>query len=352
LGGGAEVHLREVFKRLANNWEIHILSCSFKGAKPYEYLEGIHIHRVGQRNTFNYFVPFKYKELERRYDFSLVIEDLNKLPFYTKLYSKKPKLAILHHLFGRSIFEETNFVFGMYVLLYERTIPMFYKDIPFVVVSESTKEELINMGFKEENVSVIYNGIDTEFFKPSEKSPTPLVVYLNRIRKYKRPDLALKVFKLVSERVKDVEFVMVGDGPYMKVVKEMARDLNIDVKFTGFVSEEEKARILSSAWVLVNTSAKEGWGLVNMEAFACGTPVVGFRVHGVKDSVKDGYNGFLSDYEDIYDMSEKIVEIIENGNLRETLSKNARKFAEQYTWDNCAKEFEKVIREIFLRYNT
>lgn len=352
MGGGAEVHLREVFKRLANNWEIHILSCSFKGAKPYEYLEGIHIHRVGQRNTFNYFVPFKYKELERRYDFSLVIEDLNKLPFYTKLYSKKPKLAILHHLFGKSIFEETNFVFGMYVLLYERTIPMFYKDIPFVVVSESTKEELINMGFKEENVSVIYNGIDTEFFKPSEKSPTPLVVYLNRIRKYKRPDLALKVFKLVSERVKDVEFVMVGDGPYMKVVKEMARDLNIDVKFTGFVSEEEKARILSSAWVLVNTSAKEGWGLVNMEAFASGTPVVGFRVHGVKDSVKDGYNGFLSDYEDIYDMSEKIVEIIENGKLRETLSKNARKFAEQYTWDNCAKEFEKVIREIFLRYNT
>ncbi len=325
---------------------MHILSCSFRGSKPYEYLEGMHIHRVGERNTFNYFVPFKYKELERRYDFSLVIEDLNKLPFYTNLYSKKPKLAILHHLFGKSIFEETNFIFGAYVLLYERSIPIFYKNIPFVVVSESTKEELVKMGFKEENISVIYNGIDTEFFKPSEKSPTPLVVYINRIRKYKRPDLALKVFKLVSERVKDVEFVIVGDGPYMKVVKEMARELGIDVKFTGFVSEEGKARILSSAWVLVNTSAKEGWGLVNMEAFASGTPVVGFRVHGVKDSVKDGYNGFLSDYEDIYDMSEKVVEIIENENLRRMLSKNARKFAEKYTWDNSAKEFEKVIKEL------
>ncbi len=132
----------------------------------------------------------------------------------------------------------------------------------------------------------------------------------------------------------------------MKVVKEMARELGIDVKFTGFVSEEGKARILSSAWVLVNTSAKEGWGLVNMEAFASGTPVVGFRVHGVKDSVKDGYNGFLSDYEDIYDMSEKVVEIIENENLRRMLSKNARKFAEKYTWDNSAKEFEKVIKEL------
>ncbi|MEO0149469.1 MAG: glycosyltransferase family 4 protein [candidate division WOR-3 bacterium] len=346
LAGGAEVHLREVFKRLANHWEIHVLSCSFKGAKDYEFLEGIHIHRIGERNTFNYWVPFKYRQLEREIGFDLVIEDLNKIPFYTKLYSNKPKLVILHHLFGKSIFEETNPIFALYVLFHENLIPKFYKGIPFVVVSESTKEELVRVGIPERDVKIIYNGIDVEFFKPGEKARDPRVVYLNRIRKYKRPDLALKVFDTVRKHISDTEFFVVGDGPYLNRIKAMAKKLSLNIKFTGFVDEKTKRDILSSAWVVVNTSAKEGWGLVNMESFACGTPVVGFKVPGVKDSVKDGFNGFLVDYGDVKGMAERVVQILRDGTLRESLSQNARKFAEKFTWDRTAEEFKGVISEI------
>ncbi len=345
LSGGAEVHLREVFRRLSERWEIHALVCSFKDARSYEFLEGIHIHRGGKRNTFNFFVPFKYLELERRFNFDLIIEDLNKIPFYTSVYSRKRKMAILHHLFGKSIFEETNPIFALYVLFNENLIPKFYKNYPFVVVSESTKEELVNKGIPEENITVIYNGIDTNFFRPSRKSPKPVIVYLNRLRKYKRPDLAIRVFKILSGRHKDVEFVVVGSGPYMRAAISMANELGVNVRFTGYVSEEEKRDILSSAWVVINTSAKEGWGLVNMESFACGTPVVGFNVPGMRDSIKDGYNGFLVEYEDIYSLVDRVEEILLNSNLREALSKNSRKFAEKFTWDRTAMEFEKVIEK-------
>lgn len=346
LAGGAEVHLREVFRRLVKYWEIHILSCSFKGAKEYEFLDGMHIHRVGERNTFNYWVPFKYKQLERKIGFNLIIEDLNKIPFYTRLYSKKPKLAILHHLFGKSIFEETNPVFALYVLFHENMIPRFYKGIPFVVVSESTKEELAKMGIPERDIKIIHNGIDIEFFKPGKKAKNPRVVYLNRIRKYKRPDLALKVFDIVRKNYGEVEFFIVGDGPYLGKVKKMAKKLSLNVVFMGFVDEETKRDILSSAWVVVNTSAKEGWGLVNMEAFACGTPVVGFKVPGVKDSVKDGHNGFLVDYGDVEDMGEMVIRILKDDILRRNLSKNAREFAENFTWDRAAEGFKEVISNL------
>jgi glycosyltransferase involved in cell wall biosynthesis len=343
LSGGAEVHLREIFKRLSRFWEIHLLVCSFKGAKDYEFLEGLHIHRVGERNTFNYFVPFAYSRLEREIGFDLVIEDLNKIPFYTRFYSRRKKLAILLHLFGNSIFEETNPFFALYVLLHEKMIPKLYRGIPFIAISESTKEELVRVGIPEEDIRVIYSGIDTEFFKPSKKSERPLIVYLNRMRRYKRPDVALKVFKKISENCKDCEFLMVGTGPYLGKVRSLAEKLDIDVNFAGFVDEERKREILSSAWVVINTSAKEGWGLVNMESFACGTPVVGFKVPGIKDSVKDGYNGFLVDDGDIEGMAKRVLEIIRDEKLRLELSKNARSFAEKFTWDKAAEEFRGVI---------
>ncbi len=346
LSGGAEVHLREIFKRLSKFWEIHLLVCSFKGAKKYEFLDGLHVHRFGERNTFNYVVPFAYLKLEREIGFDLVVEDLNKIPFYTRFYSGKRKIAILHHLFGNSIFEETNPIFALYVLIHEKMIPKLYRGIPFVVVSESTKEELVKGGIPERDVRVIHNGIDTEFFKPSNKSERPLIVYLNRMRKYKRPHLALKVFSRISEVCKECDFLMVGSGPYLKKVKSLAEKYELKVKFTGFVDEEKKREILSLAWVVINTSSKEGWGLVNMEAFACGTPVVGFNVPGIRDSIKDGYNGFLVEDGNIEEMANKVMSIIKDERMRQELSKNARSFAEKFTWDKAAEQFKKTIEEL------
>ncbi|NPB03436.1 MAG: glycosyltransferase family 4 protein [Thermotogae bacterium] len=348
LAGGAEVHLKEIFSRLANmGLEIHVLSCGFKGSKRYEIIEGIHIHRVASRPIFNFAVPFKLREMESRWRFDILIEDLNKLPFYTKLYSKSPrKLAILHHLFGKTIYEETNPIAATYVYFQERLIPYFYKDWPFVVVSESTKEELVRLGVPESNVKVIYNGIDTVFFHPREKYVQPTVLYINRFRRYKRPDLAVEIFARIKKRMPEVRFLMAGKGPYLEKVRSLSHKLNVEVDFLGFISEKEKSEVLARSWVVLNTSSKEGWGLVNMEAFASGTPVVGFKVPGMKDSVKDGYNGFLVEYGNVEEAAKKVMLILEDTELRTKLSRNARKFAESFTWDKAAQLTYEILSNL------
>jgi len=342
------VHLREVFTRVAaRGVEVHVLSCNFKGGEEYEILEGIHIHRVGSRPTFNFFVPSKLRELERRFRFDVLIEDLNKLPFYTKFYSSIPKkVALLHHLFGRTIYEETNPLAATYVYLQERLIPKLYRDMPFIVVSESTKEELVAGGVPPGNIRVIYNGIDTEFFHPMKKYAQPTVLYINRFRRYKRPDLALKVFASVKRRMPEVRFLMAGKGPFLPKVKAMAERMGVRVDFLGFVSEERKAELMARSWVVLNTSAKEGWGLVNMEAFASGTPVVGFRVPGMRDSVRDGYNGFLVDYPDVEGAAERLLRLLDDETLRMEMSRNAREFAERFTWDRAAEDTLRFLKEI------
>ncbi len=342
------MHLREVFTRIAKRGvEVHVLSCGFKGARSYEVLEGVRIHRVGSRPVFNFFVPKKVRELEGEYRYDLLIEDLNKLPFYTMFYSRTPKkLALLHHLFGRTIYEETNPLAATYVFLQERLIPVLYREWPFVVVSESTKEELVRGGVPEGNVRVVYNGIDVDRFKPTPKYVQPTVLYLNRFRRYKRPDLAVRIFAEVRRRMPEARMLMAGKGPYLERVKRMAERMRVPVDFLGFVSEEVKAEVMAKAWVLLNTSSKEGWGLVNMEAFASGTPVVGFRVPGMRDSVRDGYNGYLVDYGDVEGAAERVLRILRDGALRDRLSRNARKFAESFTWDRAAEDTLKVMEEV------
>jgi len=348
MAGGAEVHLKEVFSRIAaRGVEVHLLSSSFRGARGYEFSEGVHIHRTGSRPVFNFFVPGKVRELEKRYSFDLLIEDLNKLPFYTMFYSRTPKkLAILHHLFDRTIYEETNPIAATYVYLQEKLVPRLYRDWPFVVVSESTKEDLVRGGVPAENVRIVYNGIDVEFFRPMPKYVQPTVLYLNRFRKYKRPDLAVRIFAEVKRAMPEARFLMAGKGPYLETVKRIASRLGVDVDFLGFVPEDVKAEVMAKSWVVLNTSSREGWGLVNMEAFASGTPVVGFRVHGMKDSVKDGYTGFLVNYGDVKGAAERVLRILKDADLRKRLSENARRFAEGFTWDRAAVETLKVIGEV------
>lgn len=340
------MHLREIFTRMVRRGvEVHVLSCGFRGGKDYEVIEGVHVHRVGRRETFNFFVPFKVREMEASLSFDLLIEDLNKLPFYTRFYSRTPKkMAILHHLFGRTIYEETNPLAATYVYLQEMAIPRIYRDWPFVVVSESTKGELVRSGVPEENVRVVHNGIDVKFYHPMPKFPEPTVLYLNRFRRYKRPDLAVEIFAIIKKNLPEVRFLMVGKGPALEGVKRLARRRGVDVEFLGYVPDGEKAEILARSWVLLNTSSKEGWGLVNMEAFASGTPVVGFRVHGMRDSVKEGYTGFLVDYGDVRGAASRIMDILTDEGLRIRLSHNARKFAEKFTWERAEEEMWKIVK--------
>ena len=146
FSGGAEVHLFEIFKRLTNKYEIHLLCSNFNGGSSEDIIEGIFIHRIGSRNTFNFFVPYAYKRLNRKYRFDLVIEDLNKIPFFGRFFIRNRRIAIVHHLFGNTIFYEAGYIRGGYVYFTERLIPKFYRDIAFISVSRDTASELECMG--------------------------------------------------------------------------------------------------------------------------------------------------------------------------------------------------------------
>lgn len=341
-GGGAEVHLHEIFKRIAaRGHHVTLLCCQHAGASAEEVLEGIHIIRRGRRELFNFIVPQMYRQLRRQQRFDVVFDDINKIPFYSPLFVKEPLIGIIHHLFGKTIYQEVSFLPASYVYWAEKLIPRIYRKIPIMAVSPSSKEELIEKGLEVDAIEIITNGVDCQRYQPGlqPKSPQPLVGYLGRIKRYKCVEHLLYAFKAVQQAIPATRLILVGDGDHLSELKKLAGQLQLSksIEFTGFVSESEKILMLNQIWLCVNPSPKEGWGVSVIEANACGTPVIAANSPGLRDSVVDLETGRLYPFGEIHELARMIIDLIQDQPLRQKLGEKARTWAEKFDWDHSAQ---------------
>lgn len=351
LGGGAEVHLHEIFKRIVTmGHNVTLVSCKHKDLSNAEIIDGINVLRFGDRNLFNFLVPSLYKEIVNTQKFDVVIDDINKIPFFTPLFVKEPLLAISHHFFGTSIFKEAGLIAGTYVYLAEKLVDFIYKKTKFVVVSESTKDEFKNRGFDTSKFEIVYNALTQEDypFQICEKEENPTITYFGRIKKYKSVDHLFHSFAKVKENIPNAKLWIIGRGDFQPNLEKLAEELNIanDVVFHGFVDDKKKIELLSKSHIVVNTSMKEGWGITNIEANACGTLVVSANVPGLRDSVKDGDSGLLYEYGNIDDLSNKLTSVLQSDELLKKLSQGALKWAKSFTWNDSANRMLSILESL------
>ncbi len=342
LSGGAEVHLHEVFSRIARRGhEVTLLCSRFEGAAAEETIDGMRVVRRGGRSLFNYAVPGEYRRFGAG-AFDVVVEDLNKIPFFTPLYVREPLVGIGHHLFRTSIFRETNPAVASYVFGTEWLALRLYarRGIPFLVNSPSTLQDFADQGFSRDRLTIAYLAVDHGLFRPTgvPMSPTPLIGCFGRLKRYKSIDVLLRALPPVLARFPGLRVIIVGEGDDRPRLEQIVRDLALAsvVRFTGFVSDEAKVELLQQMWWKVATSVKEGWGLTVTEANACGTPVIASDVPGLRDAVRDGETGVLVPYGDSGALSARLLELLENTGERERMSRNAVAYSATFTWDRAA----------------
>ncbi|MFX0201448.1 MAG: glycosyltransferase family 4 protein, partial [Candidatus Hodarchaeota archaeon] len=179
--------------------------------------------------------------------------------------------------------------------------------------------------------------------KVPEKESYPVVAYVGRLKKAKRPDHAIKAFRIVKEEFPEAELWIIGNGYFRKDLENMATN---GLRFFSGVSDEERRGWVSRAWVLVNPSVREGFGLNVVEANALGTPCVVYDVPGLRDSVKNYRTGLLAEGGNVLDLSNKLILVLKDDTLRERLSSNALEFSKNFDWDTSAREFEGVLRAL------
>ncbi|OGC42636.1 hypothetical protein A2Y85_07190 [candidate division WOR-3 bacterium RBG_13_43_14] len=342
LAGGAEVYLFEILSPLVKQGHrVIILASRGKNQKRYDIVDGFEVIRIGHRANFNFHVPNAVRALLRHHRIDIVIDDLNKIPFYTPFFYRKKTCAMVMHLFRSAIFRETNVLFALYVYVAENLIPYIYRKTHFIAISHSTEEDLRKLGVKNK-ISVIPSGIPKmpSGLKPNRQKD--LITYVGRVKKYKSIHHFIDAVSLLSEKRK-LKVMIVGDGDAKDDLVEYARQKGLNLDFTGFVDERVKFQIYADSRVVVQPSVKEGWGLTAIEAQACGTPVVCADSPGLREVVINGKTGYLYPYGDIESLADYIDELIENNDKWRSFSLAAREWAQTFSWGNSSQKLEKLL---------
>jgi glycosyltransferase involved in cell wall biosynthesis len=349
--GGAEVHIHAIAEGLvARGHSVTLVASGYPGGAPQAERNGVRILRAGNRWDANLTLCREALREIKRHPYDIVIEDLNKVPFFTAPFHRLPIVVYVPHLFGSTVFRETNALFGAYVWLMERPIPGVYRRARWIAISDSTRRDLVARGVPPERTSVVLCGLDFERYDRSPPPPRfdhPALVHVGRLMRYKSADVALKTLQLLQRSRPEARLYVAGDGPDLPRLQRLARSLGIDssVQFLGYLPHEQKVDLLWRCHLLLNPSPKEGWGLTVIEANACGVPVVASRRPGLQDSVRDGRTGLLVEYGDAAAFAQACESLLGDPERHARFAAAGREWARSLRWEDAAVQTEAILEQ-------
>ncbi len=338
VGGGGAVRAFEIYRRLAKKGhEITVVSGAFPNCRDGN-VEGIEFKFLGTpRNyylsVFSYALSAASFLKENFSDYDVIVEDFapwNPVCSY-RFQDRKAVFLQLHHKEGMEILKR-YLILGLPFYILEKTYPRKFHRV--ISVSEATARK-----FKLRNAYIIPNGINLP--KSSQVFKGDYILYLGRI------DFHNKGLDLLLEAVRnlDVKLYIAGRGKDSKLLQKKIHGdtlLSKRVKYLGFVSEEEKSRLIENCRFLVLPSRYEGQGIVVLEAAARGKPVLVSNIEELDYVVKNGF-GVSFEKTNPADLREKIKFLWEREDLLKELSRKASEYAKNFTWDRIADKYEKLL---------
>ena len=350
--GGAEIHLHELFGRLAG-WghEVDLIASGWPGGAARAEVDGIRVRRVGGRHSFALLGRGAVRRALAERAPDVVVEDVNKLPLFLPTLTRLPFVAIVPHLFGTTAFAEASWPVAAVVWAAEQPLPRVYRRAAFHAISESTRDDLVRRGVARERIEVISPGVDAAWYRPDDatrRSERPTFLYVGRLKRYKGVEIALRALSAARRTRPDLTLEIAGQGDDRPRLEALAHAAGLGdaVRFLGFVPEEEKRRRLRRAWALVFPSPKEGWGISNVEAAACGTPALASDSPGLKESVRHGETGYLVPHGDAGVLAERMLALAADPVLVARLGRAARAFAEGLSWEAAARATEAQLQRV------
>ncbi len=347
--GGGEVYVHEIAKRWVRLGHSVTLFCGQDVREKLpdeEIIDGVRIVRRGGRFSVYAWGAWYYVTRFRRMC-DVVVDVQNGVPFFTVLYSRKPKIAVVYHIHGRQFFIELPFPYNVIGFLIERFIfPVLYRRVPVQVISKSTKADVIERGIPERSIRIVYCGIEpTKRGGRVTKFSDPTILYLGRIKKYKRVELLVALMPHIMKKVPNARLLIAGWGTEASTVTDasMRSALRKRIRIIGPVSESEKRNLLEKSWVFVNPSINEGWGISVIEANQYGTPAIAFDVPGLSESIRDGKTGMLAENEKQF--IDHIITLLTDHTLRHAMAASALAWSKTFSWDRAARKSLTFIKQ-------
>jgi glycosyltransferase involved in cell wall biosynthesis len=334
-GGGSELYVTEVARRLqAAGTSVTVFSARYPGARRSERRDGIRYVRRGGHLTV--YVWAALLLLTRRFGrLDAVLEVQNGMPFLARLFTRAPVVVLVHHVHREqwSILPPLLARFGW--LMESKVAVRLNRGLRYVAVSEVTRSELVALGVRAGDITIAWNGRPAApDFEVSARSETPRLAMLVRLVPHKRVEHAQETVARQRQDFPGLHLRVMGSGWWEDQLLARRRELGLEdcVTFLGHVRDDEKFAELSSAWVHLLPSVKEGWGLSIVEAAHVGVPSVAYlEAGGVRESILDGVTGLLASDQD--DLVAKVRLLLGDADLRSDLGEKARIRSAQFSWE-------------------
>lgn len=360
--GGAEIYTHEVAKRLsAIGYEVVLVTSKSKELLASEVINGYRVVRCGSRYSIYYNAWKVYRKLcESGWRPDVVIDEVNTIPFFTPLYVREPIVMLIHQLCKDCWSYAIHSVVQPLGWFIEKNIHRLYVNAAkdgrlraVITVSNSTMQDLVDLGYPVDIIRIAYNGLDLELYRDCidllSEEKDDLVAYVGRISPYKRLEELLIAWKYVEQNYSNASLVIAGRPvfKYLRKLEGLSKKLELKrVEFKLGISHFDKKRLLARAKALVYTSIREGWGQTVLEAAACKTPVIAYNVPGLRDSVKHMETGILVDRGDVRQLAEAILLLLTDAELHRKLAEKAYEYVRQFDWSNTVEVFVRVLELI------
>ena len=335
-GGGTGTNLfGHVARWVAWGHRVTVVAGSYPGAPAVERpAPNLEIHRMGSRLTV---FPRAAWAVQRGLgrDADVVLEVVNGIAFFTPFWAwlRAPRVTLVQHV-HRGMYVAELGRRGAFAAWLLETLPLrhLYRGVGVVTISQAARADLERLGVDRERIRVVYCGVEDAAFHTGPRSPQPTLLYLGRLKRYKRLEVLLDLLEAAPQARLEVA----GEGDHREAFEAevAARGLAGRVVMHGFVTEERKRELLASAWVNVTASSAEGWCLTVMEAGACGTPSAALEVGGLGESIVDGETGVLAGEPD--ELAREVAALLDDAARRETLGRGALERARHFSWDRTA----------------
>ena len=347
FGGGEYIFYQWAKELIKKGHKVFVITQSIESSSPHETIDGIEIFRVGSllhlggtlpsglAENLSFLIKAFFKGLQVAKEHQVdIIHSNTYIPVFAAQWCatrlKIPHIATVHDVYYTS---KANFwkawsnQAGISKL--SRILgPLIEKKIAhssvtlFHTVSEKSKSDLQVMGASKKIV-VIPNGIDPLQYQTDTEKSKPQAIFVGRLVFYKNLDVVLEAFSKVIKKIPDARLVIVGEGPIKQSLVEKSKHLFIQdsVTFTGNISDQEKIRLISESRLLLNPSLVEGFGIVLLEGFACGKPVIVSDTKPLSDLVNDSIDGFVVSPFDSEQWANRIIELLSNPDKAQEMGK-------------------------------
>lgn len=352
--GGAEVVMRELSRRLKRDGhEVTLLTCGYTNATQRENIGGIEIIRIGTNRYAHPFQALAHYLRFLRGKFDIVIEVVNTAPYFSAFFDKKARRFLFYHQLAREIwFYETKpplSYLGYYLLEPTANRLLSKAGASLITVSESTRKDLVRYGFRPEKIQVISEGIEFEpVTNPSavKKYTRPTLLSLGALRAMKRTQHQIEAFELAKVHIPNLRMKIAGlvDDRYGEDVLRYIQNSKYanDIEYLGKVSLAQKLELMQRCHLITVTSVKEGWGLIVTEAASQGTPAVVYDVDGLRDSVRNGKTGLVTN-PNPKALSGGIITALQDKKTYARLQSEAWQWSKQISFDTSYADFKKVL---------